>query len=108
MPEFTFTAFAEADLLDGHVRRGESFTQPASATLSFTVTDNDHGLSGDFFDRAWDYSGQTAMISGFGAEVGNGRQVYAENAFHLRDADGNRCSGYDLMSLEPKENRTKS
>jgi serralysin len=90
MPEFTFTAFAEADLLDGHVRRGESFTQPASATLSFTVSDNDHGLSGDFFDRALDYSGQTAMISGFGAEVGNGRQVYAENAFHLRDADGNR------------------
>lgn len=94
---FTFTAFGEADLTDGHIIHGVTFTQPDVPTLSFSVTDNDGTLSGDFFDRARDFSGQTAEITRDGDEIGNGGKIYAERVFEVEGSDGKT---YTLVEIE--------
>ena len=99
----TFTAFAEADLTTGNLTHGTVFTLPATPTLTFAVTDNDHRLSGDFFDFAFDRHGQEASITAGDAEVGNGHKVYAERAFHVSDADGNQ---YILVEIEQEGSHT--
>ncbi len=97
MPTATFTAFGESDLTTGNLTHGTVFTLPATPTFSFAVTDNDHRLSGDFYDYSLDRHGQFAEITSGDTEVGNGHRIYAERAFHVVDEDGNR---YALLEIE--------
>ncbi len=94
---FSFTAFAESDLFSGHLGRGVQFTQPASASLTIEVADNDRSLSGDFFDYSLDRYGQGASIDKDGEEAGNGQRIYAEKAVHLYGDDGKT---YVLIEVE--------
>ncbi|QBR38577.1 calcium-binding protein (plasmid) [Leisingera sp. NJS201] len=103
--QYEFTAFGLDDLQDagltGQVSRGDTFTMPGSASLTFNVTDNDSSLSGDRFfyrnDNAIDRSFQTSSIIEDEAEVGNGGQIYAEKFFFVRDENGNR---YIMVEIE--------
>ena len=103
--QYEFTAFDLGDLqeagITGHVSRGDTFTMPGSASLTFNVTDNDASLSGDRFfygnDNAIDRSYQTASIIEDGEETGNGGQIYAEKFFFVRDENGNR---YIMVEIE--------
>ncbi|WP_159808593.1 fasciclin domain-containing protein [Litoreibacter roseus] len=97
MSQFEFTAFAEADLVDGHLGKGVTFVQPTEVPLSFSVNDDDRVLSGDIFDRARDHTGQTAEIVRAGEETGNGGQIYAERGFYASGSDGVR---YILVEIE--------
>lgn len=100
---YTFTAFTAEDLLragDGALGRGDVFTMPADATTLFVVQDNDSTLSGDNLrnENANDTSGQTASITdSAGAEIGNGRQIYAESYHWVSDQHGN---WYVLIEIE--------
>jgi len=98
--EYQFTAFAESDLTSGNLGVGDTLTMPASATVEFTVTDNDSKLSGDKYwsnDNAADRTGQTAEIIQDGVEIGNGNQIYAEKYFWAKGDDGN---WYLLIEIE--------
>ncbi|WP_299679243.1 fasciclin domain-containing protein [uncultured Roseobacter sp.] len=100
MSTFTFTGFAEPDLFGtGHIAPHITFTMPETATLSFTVTDDDHRLSGDALrnERGDDRSQQTAEILRGDDEIGNGGRLYAEQIWHLYGDDGQT---YRLVELE--------
>jgi|GEM_PF-2907988 len=91
--ELQFTALVGADLLadgDDNLNVGDSFTMAFGASASFTVTDNDTGLSGDVWnDEAGDdRSGQIADISIGDQLVHEGAKIYAEQIYFLRAADG--------------------
>lgn len=100
---YEFTAFSEADLLkagDHSLSCGDKFTMPASASVCFEVKDNDKYLSGDSKcnENADDSSYQTAKITDAdGAELGNGRQIYAESYHWVSDQHGN---WYVLIEIE--------
>lgn len=100
---FSFTGFAESDLIQGNLGHGSVFTQPDVATLEFEVIDNDSALSGDFFDFSLDRHGQHASILSDGEDIGSGERLYAERTFHLVDAAGNE---YVLVELEQEHNHT--
>ena len=80
---YNFTAFTEADLLaagsGNDLGYGDTFTMPGSASVEFSVTDNDNRLSGDsrHNENSNDKHGQQASITQDGQEVGNGGQIYA-------------------------------
>ena len=103
MTEYTFTAFAEDDLLnagDNNLGSGDVFTMPGSASVTFTVNDNDAFLSGDNWsnENANDSSGQTASITApDGTELGNGGQIYAESYLWVYDQYGN---WYIMIEIE--------
>ena len=100
MSTFMFTAFSESDLVgSNHVARHVTFTMPDAATLDVTVTDDDHFLSGDarWNEIGDDRSGQTASILRDGAEIGNGKTLYAEKVWRLDGSDGEH---YLLAELE--------
>ena len=66
MQQFVFTGFTADDLLAGaHLDLHASFVMPGSATLEFTVADDDHFLSGDAHrnEHGDDQHGQTATIT---------------------------------------------
>lgn len=94
---YNFTAFTEADLLAAgsgngdNLGYGDTFTMPGSASVEFSVTDNDSRLSGDSRrnENSNDTYGQQATITQDGREVGNGGQIYAEGYMWLCDQDGN-------------------
>lgn len=99
---YNFTAFTEADLLEGNDRnlnRGDSFTMPAEATTTFSVNDDDANLSGDHGsnDRSDDTSGQTAEIQVGGETVFADATIYMEKIHILRGSDGNT---YTLVEIE--------
>ncbi|QPH54180.1 fasciclin domain-containing protein [Pontivivens ytuae] len=97
---FNFTAFAESDIGEGQISTGVSFTLPPAPTIQISVTDNDNRLSGDsllFNERAVDFRGQEATLARFGADEGNGGQIYAERAYEVFDQDGNR---FILVEIE--------
>ncbi|MEX0367091.1 MAG: fasciclin domain-containing protein [Ruegeria sp.] len=100
---FAFTGFAQSDLVQGHLGHGSVFTQPAAATISFEVSDNDRFLSGDFFDFSLDRHGQEAAILSAGTDIGNGGRLFAERALHLTDGAGN---AYVLIELEQEHSHT--
>lgn len=83
---YNFTAFTAADLLaagsgnGNDLGYGDTFTMPGSASVEFSVTDNDNQLSGDsrHNENSNDKHGQQASITQDGQEVGNGGQIYAE------------------------------
>ncbi len=94
---YEFTAFTEDALLSAgsgngtNLGYGDSFTMPASADVTFAVTDNDPYLSGDSWnnENANDSSYQTATITIDGEEAGNGGQVYGEQYFWVWGSSGN-------------------
>lgn len=100
---YTFTAFSADDLLkagDAALNCGDQFVMPAVASLCVSVRDNDWSLSGDSNrnENANDTSYQTATITNVaGDELGNGRQIYAENYHWVSDQDGN---WYVLIEIE--------
>ena len=99
---FEFTAFTEADLLQGHDRSigcGDRFTMPTEPTTCFSVTDNDSTLSGDYCrnDRADDRSYQTADIEVDGEQVFSGAKIYMEKMHKLIGSDG---KVYFLVEIE--------
>ena len=100
---FAFTGFAQSDLVQGHLGHGSVFTQPATATVEFEVTDNDPFLSGDFFDFSIDRHGQKTAILSDDKDIGSGGRLYAERTLHLRDEDGNT---FVLVELEQEHNHT--
>lgn len=109
MTTYEFTAFTEQDLLDAgtgngtNLGCGDTFTMPSGSTTCFSVTDNDAYLSGDGWcwgnEHATDWYGQTASITDAesGAELGNGRQIYAESYYWVHDQNGN---WYVMIELE--------
>lgn len=94
---YEFTAFTEDALLSAgsgngsNLGYGDKFTMPASADVTFAVTDNDPYLSGDSWnnENANDSSYQTATITMDGEEIGNGGQVYGEQYFWVWGSSGN-------------------
>lgn len=100
MTSYSFTAFTEADLLQGvngsAIGCGDTFEMPASATVCIDVWDNDATLSGDSWcnENANDGWGQNATITG---APGNGRQIYAEQYHVLKGSDGKI---YYLIEIE--------
>ena len=100
---YEFTAFAESALLqagDHNLSCGDKFVMPDAASVCITVKDNDQYLSGDAWcnENADDSSYQTAKImDADGAELGNGRQVYAESYHWVSDQHGN---WYVLIEIE--------
>ena len=73
---------------------------PDAASVCFTVKDDDRFLSGDnkCNENADDRSFQTARITDAnGAELGNGRQIYAESYHWVSDQHGN---WYVLIEIE--------
>ena len=89
---YEFTAFTSADLLGGGgTSAGSTFTVPGSASVCFSVSDNDAYLSGDSKcnEQSDDRYGQQASIEGAnGQEVGNGGQIYAEVYHWVYDSSG--------------------
>lgn len=102
---YEFTAFTEDALLSAgsgngsNLGNGDSFTMPASADATFSVTDNDPYLSGDSRrnENSNDRSYQTATITVDGEEVGNGGQIYGEQYFWVWGSSGN---WYMLLEIE--------
>ena len=88
---YEFTAFSEADLVDGNLNCGDTFVMPADATVCISVEDDDRYLSGDSWcnENSNDRYGQTAQIEGSSGELGNGGQIYAEVYHWVHDQDGN-------------------
>ena len=97
--KYQFTAFTEADLLQGvngsSIGRGDCFVMPTSASVCMTTYDNDSTLSGDNWcnENANDSTGQKAIVDG--ARVGS--QMYAESYHVLRGSDGKI---YYLIEIE--------
>lgn len=91
---YEFTAFTEADLLQGvngkSIGCGDTFTMPATATTCFTVTDDDGSLSGDKYNNEYgdDCSFQTADIVVNGDQVFDDVRIYAEQYHVLQGSDG--------------------
>lgn len=102
---YEFTAFTEADLLQGvnggSINCGDVFTMPASATTCFTVKDDDGALSGDAYrnESGDDRSYQTADIEVNGEPVMGGVKIYAEQYHVLHGSDGKT---YYLIEIEVK------
>ncbi len=102
---FEFTAFTEADLLQGtngnSIGNCDSFTMPGSATVCFSVTDNDTTLSGDRYynESGDDRSFQTADITVDGSQVFDDVKIYAEQYHVLHGSDGKT---YYLIEIEVK------
>lgn len=96
--KYEFTAFTEADLLQGgdtNLNRGDSFVMGGGASTCISTWDNDRTLSGDSYrnENSNDSSGQYASVDG--ARVGG--QMYAENYHVLTGSDGNT---YYLIEIE--------
>ncbi len=102
---YEFTAFTEADLLQGSnghsIGRCDSFTMPGSASTCFEVTDNDSFLSGDRYhnEAGDDHSFQTADITVGGDQVFNDVKIYAESYHVLHGSDGKT---YYMIEIEVK------
>ncbi len=102
---YEFTAFTEADLLQGvnggSIGCGDVFTMPAGATTCFTVEDNDGTLSGDACrnESGDDRSYQTADIEVNGEPVFGDVKIYAEQYHVLSGSDGKT---YYLIEIEVK------
>ncbi|MEO1495091.1 MAG: SdrD B-like domain-containing protein [Pseudomonadota bacterium] len=102
---FEFTAFTEADLLQGtngnSIGNCDSFTMPGSATVCFSVTDNDTTLSGDRYynESGDDRSFQTADITVDGSQIFDDVKIYAEQYHVLHGSDGKT---YYLIEIEVK------
>ena len=100
---YEFTAFTEADLLQGvnggSIGCGDTFTMPGSATTCFTVKDDDSGLSGDYYNNEYgdDCYFQTADIEVDGQQVFDDVKIYAEQYHVLQGSDGNY---YYLIEIE--------
>lgn len=100
---YEFTAFCEADLVDGNLGKGSKFEMPANATVCFNVEDDGRFLSGDKRDKALDKTGQYAEIIGEDGEIGNGGKIYAEQYFTLKGSDGKI---YYLIEIEQEHSNT--
>ncbi len=96
MFEFNFLAFQEEDILIGvdsrSIRAGVTFQLPTEARSSFTVTDDENILSGDFGsnESATDTTGQDAVITvqrDTGTEVLNS-EIYIEKTWTVEDENG--------------------
>ncbi|TCS59805.1 cadherin domain-containing protein [Primorskyibacter sedentarius] len=93
---YEFTAFTEADLLQGgdtNLGSGDSFVMSGGPSVCISTWDDDAKLSGDYRDNATDSTGQYASVDG--ARVGS--QMYAESYLTLRGSDGNT---YYLIEIE--------
>ena len=102
---FEFTAFTEADLLQGtnggSIGCGDTFTMPTAATTCFEVADDDRYLSGDacYNESGDDRSHQTANIEVNGETVYDDAKIYAEQYHKLYGSDGKT---YYLIEIEVK------
>ena len=95
--KFSFTAFAEADLLKGgdhSLSYGDKFVMPGSATTCIEVSDNDIYMSGDSRknERADDHYGQDAVV-----DDGTTGEIYAEKIWNVKGSDG---KWYKLVEIE--------
>lgn len=103
---YEFTAFTEADLLQGvngkSIGCGDVFTMPASATTCFSVKDNDTTMSGDACnnEKGDDSSYQTADIEVDGVQVFDNMKIYAESYHVLEGSDGKT---YYMIEIETRE-----
>jgi len=99
---FEFTALTGTEILasgDGEFGNGESFTMPASASATISVTDDDAALSGDNCrnEIGNDRSGEYADITVDGATAHDGVKIYIEEYYTLHGSDGRT---YYLMEIE--------
>jgi len=100
-----FTAFAEADLLQGvnggSIGCGDVFTMPTNPTVCFSVTDDDGSLSGDKYrnEAGDDCSYQTASIEVDGVMVETNAKIYAESYHVLHGSDGKT---YYMIEIEQR------
>ncbi|MEO0656047.1 MAG: SdrD B-like domain-containing protein [Pseudomonadota bacterium] len=94
---YQFTAYTEADLLQGKngssIGSGDKFTMPGSASVTMSTSDNGRYLSGDDDDQALDSTGQEAHVDG--QRVGG--KMYAEKYHVLYGSDGKK---YYLIEIE--------